>query len=224
MLRAYIIRSRIQEADKIMLAQPYSPQLFRQGLLPGPQLLLDVLLKKIDYAGVKKKWADITKSTGQKKTTKWSILQLELNSGGFQIYLSFICEMFMLLPERHSWWKHASKIFDFQKSLIVYSFKKNKDFIFQSHDQHSNRRFGVQTRKTTIYIFHWTRTFTETVLAMSSNSGIYIDSSQAMPFLHRQIRPRGNLQALVAFHSHKKCRQSTKRGLGKRARFGVCYM
>ena len=54
MLRAYIIRSRIKEADKIMLAQPYSPQLFRQGLLPGPQLLLDVLLKKMDYAQVKK--------------------------------------------------------------------------------------------------------------------------------------------------------------------------
>ena len=46
MLRAYIIRSRIKEADKIMLAQPYSPQLFRQGLLPGPQLIVDVLLKK----------------------------------------------------------------------------------------------------------------------------------------------------------------------------------
>ena len=85
MLRAYIIRSRIKEADKIMLAQAYSPQLFRQGLLPGPQLLLDVLLKKIDYAEVKKKWAEIDKTTGQKKTTKWNISQLELYSGCFQI-------------------------------------------------------------------------------------------------------------------------------------------
>ena len=66
MLRAYIIRSRVREADKIMLAQPYSPQLFQQGLLPGPQLLLDVLLKKINYAEVKKRWADIDKTTGKK--------------------------------------------------------------------------------------------------------------------------------------------------------------
>ena len=36
MLRAYIIKSRVKQADKIILAQPYSPQLFRQGLLPGP--------------------------------------------------------------------------------------------------------------------------------------------------------------------------------------------
>ena len=54
MLRAYIIRSRVKQADKIILAQPYSPQLFRQGLLPGPQLLLDVLFKKMDYDQVKK--------------------------------------------------------------------------------------------------------------------------------------------------------------------------
>ena len=40
MRRGYIIRSRVKEADKIILAQPYSPYLFRQGLLPGPNLLV----------------------------------------------------------------------------------------------------------------------------------------------------------------------------------------
>ena len=43
-LKGYIIKSRIREADKILLAQAYSPHLFRQGVLPGPGLLLDVLL------------------------------------------------------------------------------------------------------------------------------------------------------------------------------------
>ena len=47
MLKAYIIRSRVKEIKDIIAAQPYSPHLFRQGLQPGPQLLLDVLLKKI---------------------------------------------------------------------------------------------------------------------------------------------------------------------------------
>ena len=46
MLKGYIIKSRIRETDKILLAQPYSPHLFRQGVLPGPGLLLEVLLGK----------------------------------------------------------------------------------------------------------------------------------------------------------------------------------
>ena len=47
MLKAYIIRSRVKEVTDIIIAQPYSPHLFRQGVQPGPQLLLDVLLRKI---------------------------------------------------------------------------------------------------------------------------------------------------------------------------------
>ena len=46
MLKAYIIKSRVRSAEDIMVCQPYNPHLFRQGLLPGPALLLDVLLKK----------------------------------------------------------------------------------------------------------------------------------------------------------------------------------
>ena len=45
MLRAYIIKSRVREAENMLIVQAYSPHLFRQGMLPGPQLLLDVLLK-----------------------------------------------------------------------------------------------------------------------------------------------------------------------------------
>ena len=39
-LRAYIIMSRVQDVSEMLLAQPCSPQLFRQGVLPGPDLLL----------------------------------------------------------------------------------------------------------------------------------------------------------------------------------------
>ena len=35
MLRAYIIKSRVKEAENMLIVQPYSPQLFRQGMLPG---------------------------------------------------------------------------------------------------------------------------------------------------------------------------------------------
>ena len=45
MLKAYIIKSRVKKAEHIFIAQPYSPHLFRQGVLPGPQLMLDVLQK-----------------------------------------------------------------------------------------------------------------------------------------------------------------------------------
>ena len=56
LLKAYIIKSRVREADKLLLAQPYSPQLFRQGLLPGPQLLLDVLTGNKSEAEAKAAW------------------------------------------------------------------------------------------------------------------------------------------------------------------------
>ena len=43
MLKAYIIKSRVKLTHQLFLSQPYSPHLFRQGLLPGPALLVDVL-------------------------------------------------------------------------------------------------------------------------------------------------------------------------------------
>ena len=47
MLKAYIIRSRVKEVSDIIVAQPYNPHLLRQGIQPGPQLLLDILLGRI---------------------------------------------------------------------------------------------------------------------------------------------------------------------------------
>ena len=39
--------------------QPYSPHLFRQGELPGPQLLLQVLLKQKTYAEARAAWKKV---------------------------------------------------------------------------------------------------------------------------------------------------------------------
>ena len=43
MQRAYINESRVRIADNLLIMQPYSPELFRQGQLPGPKILLQVL-------------------------------------------------------------------------------------------------------------------------------------------------------------------------------------
>ena len=62
MLRAYIIKSRVKRAEDMLIVQAYSPHLFRQGMLPGPQLLLDVLTKKTKTTEeVKKAWKVIEK-------------------------------------------------------------------------------------------------------------------------------------------------------------------
>ena len=76
MLRGYIIKSRVKATEDIFIAQPYSPHLFRQGLLPGPRLLLDVLTKKLTTEEAKKAWQEHE----EKKTTttagcNWMIQQ-----------------------------------------------------------------------------------------------------------------------------------------------------
>ena len=44
MLKAYIIKSRVKEAQHLLLAKPYSPQLFQLGPPPGPFYLRKVIL------------------------------------------------------------------------------------------------------------------------------------------------------------------------------------
>ena len=67
MLRGYIIKSRVREADKLLLAQPYSPALFSQGTLPGPQLLLDVLENKVSPKEAEKRWTEIERERKEQK-------------------------------------------------------------------------------------------------------------------------------------------------------------
>ena len=57
-LRAYIIKSRVRDASRILLAQPYSPQLFRQGAQIGPHLLMGALQGTITFAEAKRGWKE----------------------------------------------------------------------------------------------------------------------------------------------------------------------
>ncbi|MEC8877901.1 MAG: hypothetical protein VX554_01825, partial [Candidatus Thermoplasmatota archaeon] len=60
-LRAYIIKSRVGDASKILLTEPYHPHLFRQGVLPGPDLLLQVLQGRLPPEDAKKAWKAVEK-------------------------------------------------------------------------------------------------------------------------------------------------------------------
>ena len=44
MHKAYVGCSRTRQTDHMLLVQPYSPHLFRQGEMPGPTILMDVLM------------------------------------------------------------------------------------------------------------------------------------------------------------------------------------
>eukprot|EP00973_Karenia_brevis_P084882 11778985-Karenia_brevis.AAC.1 len=68
--------SRVRDAEKLLLAQPYSPHLFRQGTLPGPQLLQDVLKKKITIQDAKKQWhADEQQEKQSMRFESWLLEQ-----------------------------------------------------------------------------------------------------------------------------------------------------
>ena len=71
-LQAYIIKSRVRDASKLILAQPYSPHLFSQGEQPGPHMLLDVLLGKMSTDEAKAAWKRIEKGKKETKAAgKW---------------------------------------------------------------------------------------------------------------------------------------------------------
>ena len=74
-LKAYIIMSRIRDIGKLLLAQPYSPQLFRQGVLPGPHLLLQVLSGAMTTEDAKKAWKEEEKAAGDKPIVEGSWLE-----------------------------------------------------------------------------------------------------------------------------------------------------
>ena len=61
MLKAYIIRSRVKTNTNMLIVQPYSPHLFRQGLLPGPGLLYDVLTGKVSTKEAIATWKKLEK-------------------------------------------------------------------------------------------------------------------------------------------------------------------
>ena len=48
-IRGYIIKSRVRQADHLLLARPYSPHLFKQGAPLGPYYLREVLRGNLTY-------------------------------------------------------------------------------------------------------------------------------------------------------------------------------
>eukprot|EP00973_Karenia_brevis_P073386 10194957-Karenia_brevis.AAC.1 len=65
-----MIKSRVKEADKILLAQPYHPQLFMQGALPGPDLLLKTLQGQLSYHEVRQAWKDCERKQHEESSEK----------------------------------------------------------------------------------------------------------------------------------------------------------
>ena len=65
-LRAYIIKSRVRDGSNLLLAQPYSPMLLRQGVQPGPHLLLETLRRKLTPKEAKAQWAVFEKQQHEK--------------------------------------------------------------------------------------------------------------------------------------------------------------
>ena len=71
MQRAYIIRSRVQSIDRCMLVRPYSPALFNQGTLPGPDLLLQRQRGNLTATAVKQKWKVVEEKEATNQSDGW---------------------------------------------------------------------------------------------------------------------------------------------------------
>ena len=76
MHKAYISKSRTRTADTLLITQPYSPDLFRLGELPGPRILMSFLRGQIDSAEVKRQWDEVESARADLKDEvrqKWPL-------------------------------------------------------------------------------------------------------------------------------------------------------
>ena len=64
MQKAYINESRVGTVDQLLIVQPHSPELFREGDLPGPVLLMDMLQGRKTTAEAKDAWEELERATG----------------------------------------------------------------------------------------------------------------------------------------------------------------
>ena len=55
-LRGYIIKSRVRDSKNLLITQPYSPQFFRRGVLPGPHLLHETLMNRMTPEAAEETW------------------------------------------------------------------------------------------------------------------------------------------------------------------------
>ena len=67
-VRGYIIKSRVGQADHLLLARPYSPHLFRQGVPQGPHYLREVLRGNLTYKAAMKQWQQESQKDEEKET------------------------------------------------------------------------------------------------------------------------------------------------------------
>ena len=72
-LNGYMCLSRVETVDGICIVQSYAPNLFRQGDLPGPNLLLKFWRGEIQEADLEKAWGKDAKP--KRKPTNWCWLE-----------------------------------------------------------------------------------------------------------------------------------------------------
>ena len=74
-VKGYVINSRIRSAENLMIARPYSPELFRLGPPAGPHYLLQVLRGELTRQQAVKQWDAEEKrreaSKGKSQESKW---------------------------------------------------------------------------------------------------------------------------------------------------------
>ena len=70
MHKAYVGKSRTRNTDHTLLVQPYNPHLFRQGELPGPTILMNVLRNDMTTKGAMQEWKNVGKAKQKKESTE----------------------------------------------------------------------------------------------------------------------------------------------------------
>ena len=58
MMRGYVSISRVCKHEDILIARPYAPMLFRQGVFPGPHLLMEYWRGKLQTCDLEQAWED----------------------------------------------------------------------------------------------------------------------------------------------------------------------
>ena len=95
MHKAYISKSRIRSAENLLLVQPYSPHLFRQGEMPGPKILMELLRGKITPLDAKAEWKRVEKEKAKASNESkgnWNVnmplpcRQCTENAGGTEVW------------------------------------------------------------------------------------------------------------------------------------------
>ena len=69
-LTGYMCLNRIETADSLCIVQPFSPQLFRQGDLPGPNLFLRFWRQELSSEQVYMAWKNEMNKT-KSRVTDW---------------------------------------------------------------------------------------------------------------------------------------------------------